>query len=442
VNGVATDDCCDPSGDPQREIWIGAAVGFLFFVVFLGTAALVPVNAGVHADGAIAVLANRQAVQHKDGGIVSAIDVREGQRVRAGQVLLELATPELRADERSLTSQYLSLLAVRARLLAERAGKHDFDAPVEFATLPPADHELADEAMQVQRAQMRARASSLTAQQSVWGARSRELREQQTGYAGERVSLNKERDLIEVEIASLRELRRKGFASLNHLRALQRAEADLRAQEADRAARYARAGEAMGETRMQSLTLKSSATEQIATDLRDTQARLSEVIAKLIAGREQLEQSTVRSPATGKVIGLSVFTPGGVVGPGQMLMEIVPDGKMLVVRAQVKPSDADDINAGQDAEIRFVTEAGSSLPLIDGRVRTISADSFTDDESGRSYFEVEIEVPSSELEKVRRSVGKGELRPGLPVEAILAGQRRSALQYLLEPLLRSVLQRG
>lgn len=436
---LGTPNYAPPSGDPRREIRIGAAVSFFFFVILLGTAALVPLNAGVRADGAIAVLGNRMAVQHREGGIVSALHVKEGERVQLGQALVELATPELQAEERSLTSQYLSLLAARARLLAERAGEPDFPAPSEFATIPIADRALAAEAMRIQRSQMRARATSLTAQQSVWSARSLELREQQSGYAGEQVSLQKEQQLIAGEIASLTQLQRKGFASLNHMRALERSEADLKAQEADRAARYARAGEAMGETRMQSLTIKSSAIEQIATDLRDTQAKLSEVVPKLVAAREQLQRSIIRSPATGKVIGLSVFTVGGVVAPGQMLMEIVPDANMLVVQAQVKPSDADDVAPGQHAQIRFAAERGGSLPLIDGRVRTISADSFTDEETGRSYFRVEIVVPPSELDKARRVLRQGELRPGLPVEAILAGDRRTALQYLFEPLLGAVL---
>jgi HlyD family type I secretion membrane fusion protein len=431
-----------PSDDPTREIRVGAAVAIFFFVVLLGVAALVPLNAGVRADGAIAVLGNRQAVQHKEGGIVTAIHVREGDKVKAGELLLELATPELKAEERSLTSQFLSLLATRARLLAERTGQRDFAAPAEFASLPPADRQLAAEALQIQRAQIRARASSLNAQQSVWEQRALELREQQFGYSGEQVSLRKEEQLIAEEIGSLAQLQQKGFASLNHMRALERAEADLKAQEADRSAQYARAGEGMGETRMQSLTLKSSAIEQVSSDLRDTQARLSEVVPKLIAARQQLGHAMVRSPAAGKIIGLSVHTVGGVVAPGQMLMEVVPDGKMLVVQAQVKPSDADDVYSGQPAQVRFDSERGSSLPLLDGRVRTISADSFADEDTGRSYFRVEIEVPASEIDKVRAMLGKGELRPGLPVQAILAGHHRSVLRYLLEPLIGTVLQRG
>ncbi len=425
-------------GDPRREIVTGAAIAFVFFIVLLGAAALIPLNAGVHAEGAIAVLGNRQAVQHKEGGIVTALHVRDGDHVHAGQVLIELATPELRAEERSLTSDYLSLLAQRARLLAERAGESDFAPPPEFASLPPADRELAAQVMQLQRAQMRAHGSSLAAQQSVWRQRSLELGEQQSGYSKQRASLQEQQRLIAEELASLRQLQQKGFASLNRIRALERAEADLKSQEAQMVAEYARAGEGMGETRMQSLTLTRSNIEQIASDLRDTQAKLSETVPKLIASREKLQRSMVRSPATGRVVGLTAFTVGGVVTPGQTLMEVVPEGKMLVVQTQVQPNDADDVFPGQPARIRFRSQRDSSLPLLDGRVRTISADSFTNEETGRSYFRAEIEVPPSEMEQVRDLLGRGELRPGLPVEAILAVRKRTALQYLLEPLVGTV----
>jgi membrane fusion protein, type I secretion system len=429
------------SGDPRREIVTGASIAFFFFVVLLGAAALIPLNAGVHAQGSIAVLGNRQDVQHKEGGIVTSIHVHEGDEVRSGQVLVELAAPELKAEERSLTSDYPSLLAARARLLAERGGQRDFVSPPEFAALPAADRELAAQSLELQRSQMRARASSLSAQRSVWRQRSLELGEQQSGYARQRTSLQEQQRLIADELQSLQQLQQKGFASTNRIRALERAEAELKAQEAQMVAEHARAGEGMGEARMQSLSLTRTTIEQIAADLRDTQAKLSEVVPKLVAAREQLQHSLVRAPASGRVVGLSVFTVGGVVAPGQTLMNIVPADKRLVVQARIQPIDADDVYPGQAAQIRFASERDRSLPFLDGRVRTISADSFTDEESGRSYFRAEIEVAPSEMARVREILGRGELRPGLPVEAILAVRKRSALQFLVGPLVGTVLQR-
>ena len=202
-------------------------------------------------------------------------------------------------------------------------------------------------------------------------------------------------------------------------------------------AEIARAGEGKGETRMQSVSIRSTALEEVAAELRDTQARLSDVLPKLVAVREQLQRARVRAPASGQVVGLTVFTVGGVVAPGQTLMEIVPDHRRLVIQANVAPGDADDVYRGQTAQVRFLSVNDQTLPLLSGTVRTMSADSFTDEKSGQSFFRAEIEVPREQLDKVRGALGRGELRPGLPVEVLLNVRKRTALQYALEPLTRN-----
>jgi HlyD family type I secretion membrane fusion protein len=422
------------AGDPTREIRIGAAIAGAFFVLFLGWAAFVPLDAGVNASGIIAVSGNRQTVQHKDGGMVTAIHVREGQHVKAGDILVELSAPELKAAERALTSDYLTLLAQRARLMAESVGQRNFAAPPEFATLSPADREIADQVLRMQHSEMGARTNALSAQQSVLGQRAQQLVQQQGGYVQQRAALVEQQRLIGEELEGIKKIADKGFASINRVRALERAQADLQGQEAQMRAEYARAGEGIGETKMQSLSVSRDRLAQIESDLKDTQAKLSETLPKLIATREQLQHSMVRAPATGQVVGLTVFTVGGVVAPGQKLMDVVPDGKELVIQAQLKPSDADDVYAGQDAQVRFVSVHNKSLPIFSGRVRTVSADSFTDEKTGRSYFRAEIIVPEAELNHVRSVLGNGELRPGLPVDTVLTVRKRTALQYILEPL--------
>jgi HlyD family secretion protein len=431
---VLTTPVHSEAGDPSQEIRFGTIIAVLFFVVFLGWAAFVPLDAGVNAHGVIAVAGNRQTVQHRDGGVVTAIRVKEGQHVRAGDVLIELSAPELKAAERALTSDYLMLLAQRARLLAERVGQRDFAAPAEFATLSPADRELAAQVMQLQRSEMHARSGSVSAQQSVLGQRAQQLVQQQGGYVKQRQALIEQQRLIGEELDGLRSVAAKGYASINRVRALERAQADLKGQEAQMTAEFARAGEGIGETRMQSLSVSRDRLSTVETDLKDTQSKLSETLPKLVATREQLEHSQVRAPATGQVVGLTVFTVGGVVAAGQKLMDIVPDGKELVIQAQLQPTDADDAFPGQKAQVRFQSVHNRSLPLFTGTVRTVSADSFTDEKTGRSYFRTEIVVPEAELKRVRAAIGNGELRPGLPVEAVLTVRKRTALEYIMEPL--------
>jgi HlyD family secretion protein len=430
------------AGNPRSEIRTGIGIAAAFFLLFLGWAAFIPLDAGVTASGAIAVAGNRQTVQHKDGGVVTAIHVREGEHVTAGQVLIELSAPELKAAERSLTSDYLTLLAQRARLMAERMGQHDFAPPPEFASLGADDRPIAAQVMELQRSEMRARWQALSAQQSVLGQRGQQLVKQQSGYTQQRAALIEQQRLIAEELDGLKSVAAKGFASMNRVRALERAQADLKGQQANMEAEYARAGEGIGETRMQSLSVSSDRLAQIESDLKDTQSKLSETLPKLVATREQLQHSLVRAPATGQVVGLTVFTVGGVVAPGQKLMDIVPDGKELVVQAQMKPTDADDAYAGQRAQVRFVSVHNRSLPLFTGTVRTVSADAFTDDKTGRSYFRAEVVVPEKELKRVQSVLGNGELRPGLPVEVVLTVRKRTALQYLLEPLTGALWRSG
>jgi HlyD family type I secretion membrane fusion protein len=422
------------ASDPRREVRLGMLViaGFLFAILLW--AAFVPLADGVHARGVIAVSGNRQAVQHRDGGLVTAIHVREGQNVRAGEPLIDLAAPELRSAERALTSDYLMLLAQRARLLAERAGQRDLTVPAEFAGLSAEDKQLADQALQLQRSQMRARGEALSAQKSVLVQRSRQLAEQQSGYTRQRAYAAEQEKLVAEELEGQRQLQAKDLAPLSRVRALERAQADLQRQQAALAAEHASAGQTIRETRMQDLSLSRKTLEDVATELRDTQEKLSELLPKLVAAREQLERSRLRAPVSGTVVGLNVFTVGGVIEPGKPVMEIVPEGRSLVIQAQVDPSDADEVAEGETAQVRFVSVHDRTLPLLHGTVRTMSADSFQDKKSGRSYFRAEVVVPEKEMSRVRRSLGHGNLRPGLPVDVVLSVRQQTALEMLFGPL--------
>lgn len=422
------------SDNPRRDIRFGTGVAVLFFVVLLGWAAFAPLDAGIYAPGSVAVSGNRQAVQSRDGGIVGSIAVREGDSVKSGDLLVSLSAPDLKSNERALTSEYFSLLAQRARLLAERSGGSRLVPPPEFNNLSGDDLRLAEEALRFQQLQMRARTGSQSAQNSVLSQRSRQLGAQQSGYVEQRASVVEQRRILQEELDGMRQLEERGFASKNRIRALERTVEELRGREAALSAEIARAGEGMGETSMQSLSLKRTTIEEAAAELRDTQTRLSDVLPRLVAVRERLRNSELRAPTSGRVVGLSVFTVGGVVAPGQTLMEIVPDSKALVIQAQVNPSDADDVYRGQKAQLRFTSVSDRSLPTLEGTVRTISADRLTDEKTGVSYYAAEIEVAPDQLDRVRASLGQGELRPGLPVETVMTARKRTALQYILEPL--------
>ena len=423
---------------PVREMRVGAAIAGLFFVILLGWAALTPLDAGAYAQGVVAVSGNRQAVQHRDGGLITALHVEEGERVVKGQPLLEISSTELLATERGLSGEVIALLAQRARLTAEQGELPFVAAPREFAALPAEDRELADAALRGQKMLFDARRSSIETQRSVLVQRIRQHNEQINGFGHQMESNKEQQRLIAEELDGLRELLPKGYVSINKVRGMERAEAALRGDYGAFHADVARSSEAIGEAQLQVLGLDKQKLEEVAGQLRDTQIRLDELQPRLVAAREQLARSTVRAPASGRVVGLNVFTVGGVVAAGETLMEIVPQDRALVIEGKVAPTDADDLAAGMETQIRFSGLQERNLPILTGKISKVSADSFEDERTGQHFFRVQLIVPPSELEKLKEVRRDGAIRAGLPVEIMISLRKRSALSYLIEPLTQSL----
>jgi HlyD family secretion protein len=183
--------------------------------------------------------------------------------------------------------------------------------------------------------------------------------------------------------------------------------------------------------------------EEVTGQLRDVQVRLDELQPRLVSLREQLNRSTVRAPEGGKVVGLTTFTIGGVAAPGSTLMEIVPQDRALVIQANVSPADADDLRIGQTTQIRFTSLHERDLPILKGKLTKLSADSFLDEASGQRYFRAEVSVPPAEMDRIRKARGpRTGLQAGLPVEVLVPLRKRSALDYLVEPLLQTFWRSG
>ena len=431
------------SDAPRREFLIGGAVALIFFVFFLGWAAFAPLDAGAYAPGQVIVSGRRQAVQHRDGGIVSALHVSEGDTVEAGQVLVEISSGELRAEERGLTGQVYALLAQRARMIAERDGRSTIVTPPEFAGLEGDNLALASEAMRLQRLEFGARGTSRDTQQGVLGQRIAQLTQQIEGYRRQITSNREQRRLIQEELEGMRSLAERGFAPLTRVRALERAAAGLDGEEGALQAQIARANEAIGEARLQMLGIETELDESVSERLRQVEVQLNELQPRLQATREQLARALVRAPAAGQVIGLSIFTVGGVVEPGQTLMEIVPAEAHLVVEARVPPHAADGLFVGQRTQVVFNAFLDKNLPILEGRLTSISADAFTDQEAGVSFFRAEVTVPESQLDILHRAgVPEGALRPGLQAEVVVPTRKRTVLSYLIEPLTRTIWRSG
>jgi HlyD family secretion protein len=420
---------------PDREIRLGRWVLIIFFSILIAGATVIRLDAAAYAQGQVVVSGQRKEVQHREGGVVGAIFVREGQQVREGEVLMRLAAADVEAQERSLSGQVIRLIARRVRLQEEIAGRASIAMPPEFTGISAEDSVIAKAAMEQEQAELQARFARLNSELASLGQRvertgfAAEGARQQSGSATEQIRL------IDEEIAALRPLAEKGFVSRTRLRALERSRAELQGQQGQFTAVTGQAGREASEVRLQQTTQSRGFRERAADELNQTLGKLGELQPELKAARDQLARIEIRAPASGAVIGLSAATVGGVIAPGQKLMDIVPVATPLRVSARIAPTDADDVRAGQSVQVRFVGLHERALPSLQGEVTGMSADSFTDENSGETYYLAEIRVGEDQINLVRQLRGREfELRPGMPAEVLVPLRPRSALSYMVEPL--------
>lgn len=429
-----------PDDSARREFLLGGSIIAVFFVLFLGWAAFAPLDAGAFASGQVAVSGNRQAVQHRDGGVVSALHVAEGDTVEAGQILIEVAGGELAATERGLTGQVTALLAQRARLEAERNGLSVIRTPAQFTDLSPEDQVLADEAMALQRQQFAARRSGRSTERGVLGQRISQLQQQIQGYERQLAANAEQRRLIVDELADVQRLAEQGYAPISRVRALERQAAALDGEAGALRAEIARANEAIGEARLQMSGIGTDLNEDVTDQLRTVEVQLNELQPRLTEVRAQIERNRIRAPVSGQVVGLTIFTPGGVIQAGQTLMEIVPSSASQVIVARINPNDIDNLSVGLVTEVKFPGLRASNPPIVRGRVERISADSFAEEGSQARYFRAEIVVPPEELARLGRRADS--IRSGSPVEVVIVLRRRTLLEYLVEPMVRGLWRTG
>lgn len=387
------------SDSGRGEIGAGVAVIVGFFGLFLGWAAFAPLDAAVIAQGTVTVAGNRQTVQHPDGGVISRLNVREGQLVRKGDVLIELAAPELKAQKAAILSEVLELQVQRQRILDEFNGARALTRPEEWTNLPAEEQRTASLAFE------RARKSG-PRPNTVFAARI-------SGYGEQITALDRQKVLLKEELAGMRTLAEKQLVPLTRVRALERALADI------------------DEQRASLRTQIAIARQDRTTELRGIEAKLATLAPQLVAAREKVEETRLRAPASGAVVGLTAFTVGGVIAPGARVLDIVPENPELVVEAQVRPDDADDLKPGMRAQVRITAFHDRVHPYLEGRVRTVSADRFVDEKSGVPYFTAVVAVPAEELRRFERL---GPLSAGLPAEIMAPTRKRTALQYFLDPL--------
>ena len=428
-----------PSGPVADDVnaearWAAIVVG-AFFGVFLGWAALMPLDSAVYAQGEVTVAGHRQSVQYKESGVVSAIRAKEGQSVRTGDVLVELAGGDIRAQERALSEQVTDLKAQKARLQAEEFGQAKIIWPIDLLSPSPEDQDDAHKAMAVQEAQFQAHNLSAASQQAVLRKKGAEIGTQIDGIKRQIEATDTQNELLRDELNGVQSLAAEGYAPQSRVRSLQRDQAQLGGQRGQYAASVAQAREQIVETDLQVAQMQRQRAEEVANQLRDTEFQLGDLEPKLVAARDQVARQTIRAPIDGKVMDLKLTTIGGVISPGERLMDVVPDNARLVVEARLQPKDADGLRAGMPVEVKFPSIHDRKLMKTKGVLTRLSADTLADEKTGAPYFLAEATLTPEALKTLQSAEnGQFQLKPGLPAQVLIAMHKRTALQYMLEPL--------
>lgn len=423
------------SEDPNTPAWsargpvlLGAAALAVLVGGFGVWSVTTTISGAIVANGQIQVEQNRQVVQHPDGGVVATINVEEGQPVKAGDLLLTLDGTMAKSELAIVENQLYELLARRARLEAER---DDAEAPVIPADLKAAAAARPEvfELMEGQIKLFAARRDTLARTSEQLKQRAEQTNEQIRGIEAQMAAMDTQLGFVREELVSQKALLQKGLTQSGRVLELQRQEAEMLGRAGELEAAKAEAEQRVTEIDLEALRLAAQRREDASTQLRDIGSQELELVERRRALSEQITRLDVRAPVSGIVLGLAVTTPRAVVRPADPLLYIIPQDRPLVIEAQVAPIHIDEVRVGQEVRLVFPAFSARTTPELFGLVSKISADAFTDQKSGATFYRAEIVLEAEDMVKL----GDRELLPGMPVEAFIKTSDRTPMAFLLKP---------
>ncbi|RYC48082.1 HlyD family type I secretion periplasmic adaptor subunit [Pectobacterium zantedeschiae] len=415
--------------DEKRAVRLGWLLVLAGFGGFLLWALFAPLDKGVMVNGSVVISGNRKVVQHNQGGIVDKIQVKDGDRVKAGQILLTLNEVDARSASEGLDGQYLQLVAREGRLLAEQQRLNDM---VMTARLKPL----------VEKPEM----SVITAlQRDLLHSRQQSLKLEaegmRTSIAGMEASLGaqrqvmsskqKQRETLEQQLQGLRSLAAENYVPRNKMLENERLLAQLNGDIAQLAGDINRTRRDIEQQTLLIAQRQQEYDKEVNSELAEVQALLSDVSSKKEKADFTLANIQMRAPVSGTVVGLKVFTEGGVIAPGQTLLEIVPDEQPLQVDARLPVELVDKVWPGLPVELQFVAFNQSTTPRVAGTVELLSADRLLDDRDGSPYYSLRVQVD----DEGKRALEGLEIKPGMPVQGFVRTGERSFVNYLFKPLM-------
>lgn len=415
--------------DEKRAVRLGWLLVLAGFGGFLLWALFAPLDKGVMVNGSVVISGNRKVVQHNQGGIVDKIQVKDGDRVEAGQILLTLNEVDARSASEGLDGQYLQLVAREGRLLAEQQRLSDMVMTPRLQPLAgkPEMHVITA----LQRDLLHSRQQSLKL----------EAEGMRTSIAGMEASLSaqrqvmsskqKQRETLEQQLQGLRSLAAENYVPRNKMLENERLLAQLNGDIAQLAGDINRTRRDIEQQTLLIAQRQQEYDKEVNSELADVRALLSDVGSKKEKADFNLANIQMRAPVSGTVVGLKVFTEGGVIAPGQTLLEIVPDDQPLFVDARLPVELVDKVWPGLSVELQFVAFNQSTTPRVAGTVELLSADRLLDERDGSPYYSLRVQVD----EAGKRALEGLEVKPGMPVQGFVRTGERSFVNYLFKPLM-------
>ena len=414
-------------GDHRRVLRWGLLVLLLGVGGFFAWAALAPLDEGVPAAGTVLVSTHRKTVQPLQGGLVSKILVKEGGQVSAGQPLVELDATRAQSELEIARGQLLVARASEARLLAEQRGAGELTLPAEI--LARRDDPRVAQVVELQLQLYRSRRANLQAELDAMRASIGGLQAQSDALAESTAARRAQKAMLEQELEGQRALAQEGFFARNRLSEQERLLAQLQAQLAEDRGAIGRLRKQVAEIELRIAQRRQEYQKEVETQLTEVQREANALDDRIRALAFEVENSVVRAPVAGTIVGLNVFTEGGVVQTGERLMDVVPGDEPLRVDAQIPPHLIDRVQVGLPVDLMFTTFNASTTPHVPGVVTLVGADVLLDQDK-HPFYRAQVEVTDEGM----RLLGQNRILPGMQVMVFVRTGERTLLNYLFKPL--------
>lgn len=418
----------EPEAKLKRNLRTGMITCAVLVFGLGGMAGLLPMAGAVIASGEVTVATFVKEIAHPTGGVVAQILVHDGAYVRQGQPLLRLDDRVTGANSQLTGESVDQLLARAARLTAERDAAGAISFPPEL--MKRADDPNVAFLMQQEQRNFQLRRSARAGLIAQLTQRIAQAQAESSGYLQQASSYDQQARLIGDELQVVRGLYEKKYTTLERVNALERASVGLSANASGARTSSLTASARIAELRAQASSVGQEARSQAASELLDVEARISEQKRLQVSADDSYDRSVIRAPQSGVVDKLAFKTIGGVIPPGEKIMEIVPDKDKMVVNVRLPLQNIDEVRVGQTAKVRFVAFSAPTTPEIDGTVTHVSADRTVEQQTGVAYYRATISFTKEQV----AAFGKMKLKPGMPVESFIQTSSRTMLSYILRPL--------